>query len=283
MSINWFPGHMAKTRRELQESLKLIDVVMEIRDARIVKSSSNPEIDALCAKKPRIILLNKSDLSETTVTKKWIEFLSTDYIKVIAVNSLTGEGLKNIKPMVDELLKDKIDKLKSKGLINITSRAMVVGIPNVGKSSFINKLAKNNIAKIGDKPGITKSKQWIKTSLGMELMDTPGILWPKFEDEEVALNLAFTGAVKDEIMDIEELALKLISKLQILYPERLIERYKLEKLEDDPLENLNNIARKRGAVRAGKNIDYNRVSVMLLDEFRGGKLGRISLERPQEV
>lgn len=280
MSINWFPGHMAKTRRELQESLKLIDVVIEIRDARIVKSSANPEIDELCAKKPRIILLNKSDLSEAAVTKNWMDFLSSDYIKVIAVNSLTGEGLKNIKPMVDEVLKEKINRLKNKGLINITTRAMVVGIPNVGKSSFINKLAKNNIAKIGDKPGVTKSKQWIKTSLGMELMDTPGILWPKFEDEEVALNLAFTGAIKDEIMDIEELALKLVSRLQILYPERLKERYKLENLEEDPLENLNNIAQKRGAVRSGGNIDYNRVSVMLLDEFRGGKLGKISLERP---
>lgn len=280
MSINWFPGHMAKTRRELQESLKLIDVVIEIRDARIVKSSANPEIDELCAKKPRIILLNKSDLSEAAVTKSWMDFLSSDYIKVIAVNSLTGEGLKNIKPMVDEVLKEKINRLKNKGLINITTRAMVVGIPNVGKSSFINKLAKNNIAKIGDKPGVTKSKQWIKTSLGMELMDTPGILWPKFEDEEVALNLAFTGAIKDEIMDIEELALKLVSRLQLLYPERLKERYKLENLEEDPLENLNNIAQKRGAVRSGGNIDYNRVSVMLLDEFRGGKLGKISLERP---
>lgn len=280
MSINWFPGHMAKTRRQIKESLKLVDAVIEIRDARIIKSSTNPDIDEICKDKERIILLNKSDLSEDRITKEWAKALSNDHTKVITVNCLTGAGLKNIKPALDEILKEKHDRLKSKGLVNIVTRVMVVGIPNVGKSTFINKLAKNNIAKTGDRPGVTKSKQWIKTKIGIELMDTPGVLWPKFEDEEVGLNLAFTGAIKDEIMDIEDLALKLIERLQEYYPERLKERYKLNELSESALENMENIGRKRGAVISGGNIDYNRVAVMLLDEFRGGKLGSISLERP---
>lgn len=279
-TINWFPGHMVKTRREIKENLKLVDAVIEIRDARIAKSSVNPEIEELCKGKPRIILLNKSDLCEVSVTKQWIKTLTTDSVKVIEVNSLKGEGLKNIKPTMESLLKEKHDRLKSKGLKNIAMRAMVVGIPNVGKSSFINKMAQNNIAKVGDRPGVTKSKQWIKTKIGIELMDTPGILWPKFEDEEVALNLAFTGAIKDEIMDTEELALKLVERLQQYYPKNLMERYKLDSLSEDPLENLDNIARKRGAIMSGGIVDYNRVAVILLDEFRGGKIGNISLERP---
>ena len=280
MAINWFPGHMAKTRREIKENLKMVDAVIEIRDARIVKSSANPEIEELCLNKPRVILLNKSDLSEEKITQTWIKALSREDVKLIQANSVTGEGLKKIKPLLDELLKEKHARLKAKGLVNITTRVMVVGIPNVGKSSFINKMAKNNIAKTGDRPGVTKKRQWIKTSSGIELMDTPGILWPKFEDEEVALNLAFTGAIKDEIMDIEELALKLVERLQQYYPERLMQRYKLQELCENPLDTLDSIAKKRGAVISGGNIDYNRVAVLLLDEFRGGKLGQISLERP---
>lgn len=279
MAINWFPGHMAKTRRELKESIKLVDAVIEIRDARIVKSSANPDIDDICGNKHRVILLNKFDLSESRITNEWIKKLSNEYVGVLAVNSLTGAGLNNIKPLLDSLLKEKHDRLLSKGVVNITTRVMVVGIPNVGKSSFINKMAKNNIAKTGDRPGVTKSKQWIKTKIGIELMDTPGILWPKFEDPEVALNLAFTGAIKDEIMDIEELALKLLERLSEYYPDRVKERYKLNELSEDPLENMDNIARKRGAIVSGGNIDYNRVAILLLDEFRGGKLGPISLER----
>ncbi|MGL4731624.1 MAG: ribosome biogenesis GTPase YlqF [Clostridium sp.] len=282
MSINWFPGHMAKTRRQIKESLKLVDAVIEIRDARIVKSSANPDIEDICKNKPRIILLNKSDLSEDNTTRQWMKNLSNEYTKVLTVNCLNGNGIKNIKPALDEILKEKHDRLRSKGLENIITRVMVVGIPNVGKSTFINKLAKNNIAKTGDRPGVTRSKQWIKTKIGIELMDTPGVLWPKFEDEEVGLSLAFTGAIKDEIMDIEELALKLIEHLQVTHSERLMERYKLTELSESALENMDNIGRKRGAVIARGNIDYNRVAVMLLDEFRGGKLGRISLEKPEE-
>lgn len=235
-NINWFPGHMVKTRREIKENLKLVDAVIEIRDARIVSTSANPEIEELCKGKPRIILLNKSDLSEKSITKAWINKLTNDSVRVLEVNCLTGAGLKEIKPLMEELLKEKHDRLRAKGLKNIVMRAMVVGIPNVGKSSFINKMAKNNIAKTGDRPGVTKSKQWIKTKIGIELMDTPGILWPKFEDEEVALNLAFTGAIKDEIMDIEELAYNLVSRLKVNYPERLMERYKLTEIKEDTLE-----------------------------------------------
>lgn len=280
MAINWFPGHMAKTRREIKENLKLVDAVIEIRDARLVASSKNPDIDDLCGNKPRIILLNKSDLSEERVTKEWIKNLSNDNIRVIGVNCITGNGLKGIRPLLNELLKEKHERMTAKGIVNITDRVMVVGIPNVGKSTFINKMAKNNIAKTGDRPGVTRSRQWIKTKIGMELMDTPGILWPKLESDETQLNLAFTGAIKDEIMDIEELALKLIEKLQTDYPARLMARYKLTELSEDPLENMNSIGRKRGAVISGGQIDYNRVAVLLLDEFRGGKLGSISLERP---
>ena len=219
MAINWFPGHMAKTRREITENLKLVDAVIEIRDARIVRASKNPEIEAICGIKPRIILLNKCDLSEQKITKEWVSVLTSETVKVIPVNSITGLGIKNIKPLLEELLKEKHDRLKSRGVVKITTRAMVVGIPNVGKSSFINNMAKNHIAKTGDKPGVTKSKQWIKTNIGIELMDTPGILWPR-QDQEVAVNLAFTGAIKDEIMDIEDLSLKLVKVLQMMYPSR---------------------------------------------------------------
>ena len=280
MAINWFPGHMKKTQREIKENLKLVDAVIEIRDARIPRSSANPDIDKLLQNKPRIILLNKKDLTEKKITNEWINYLTKDNVKVLEVNCLQGEGLKNIKPLLMELLKEKHDRLKAKGMAKIVTRVMVVGIPNCGKSTLINKLAKNNFAKTGDRPGVTKSKQWIKTSLDIELLDTPGVLWPKFEDEEVALNLAFTGAIKDEVMDIEELAYKLVQRLQKYYPENLKERYKIEEIFEDPLETLNAIARKRGCLVRGGEIDYNRISVILLDEFRGGKIGKITLERP---
>ena len=280
MAINWFPGHMKKTQREIKENLKLVDAVIEIRDARIPRSSANPDIDKLLQNKPRIILLNKKDLTEKKATNEWIKYLTKDNGKVIEVNCLQGEGLKNIKPVLMELLKEKHNRLKAKGMAKIVTRVMVVGIPNCGKSTLINKLAKNNIAKTGDRPGVTKSKQWIKTSLDIELLDTPGVLWPKFEDEEIALNLAFTGAIKDEVMDTEELAYRLVQRLQEYYPENLKERYKIEEIFEDPLDTLNAIARKRGCLIRGGEIDYNRISVILLDEFRGGKIGKITLERP---
>ena len=282
-TINWFPGHMKKTQREIKENLKLVDAVIEIRDARIPRSSANPDIDKLCEGKPRVILLNKSDLSESKVTKMWMNNLSSENVKVIEVNCLTGKGLNQIKPTLDLLLKEKHDRLKAKGLVKIQMRVMVVGILNVGKSTFINKMAKNNIAKTGDRPGVTKSKQWIKTKMDIEMLDTPGVLWPKFEDEKTALNLAFTGAIKDEIMDIEELSFNLVKRLQSFYGDKLKERYKIEEINEDPLETLNSIARKRGCLVKGGEIDYNRIAVILLDEFRGGKIGNISLERPNDI
>lgn len=280
MAINWFPGHMKKTQREIGENLKLVDAVIEIRDARIPKSSANPDIDVILGDKPRIILLNKCDLAEKSSTNIWINKLTSKNIKVLEVNCLNGIGIGAIKPALLELLKEKHDRLKAKGLAKIMTRVMVVGIPNCGKSTFINKMAKNTTAKTGDRPGVTKNKQWIRTSLDMDLLDTPGVLWPKFEDEKTALNLAFTGAIKDEVMDIEELAYKLVERIQRLYPDRLKERYKIESIHEDPLETLNAIALKRGAIMRGKEIDYNRISVILLDEFRGGMIGNITLERP---
>ena len=280
MAINWFPGHMKKTQREIKENLKLVDAVIEIRDARIPRSSANPDIDKLVGDKPRIILLNKSDLTEKSVTKQWIKHLSSENVKVLEVNCLTGSGLNAIKPAILELLKEKHDRLKAKGLVKIITRVMVVGVPNCGKSTFINKMAKNNIAKTGDRAGVTKNKQWIKTPLGVEMLDTPGVLWPKFEDEEPALNLAFTGAIKDEVMDSEELAYKLVERLQTYYPEKLKERYKIDEIFENPLDTLDAIARKRGCLMKGNEIDYMRIAVILLDEFRGGKIGNITLERP---
>ena len=282
-TINWFPGHMRKTQREIKENLKLVEAVIEIRDARIPRSSANPDIEKLCGNKPRLILLNKSDLTESRVTREWMKELSKDNVKAIEVNCLKGKGLNQIKPALEELLKEKLERYKAKGLVNVVIRVMVVGIPNVGKSTFINKMAKNNIAKTGDRPGVTKSKQWIKTPLGIEMLDTPGVLWPKFEDERTALNLAFTGAIKDEIMDTEELSYRLVEKLQKHYANELMARYKIERVFEDPLDTLDAIARKRGCLMSGGHIDYNRIAVILLDEFRGGKIGNISLERVDDV
>lgn len=282
-TINWFPGHMRKTQREIKENLKLVEAIIEIRDARIPRSSANPDIEKLCGNKPRLILLNKSDLTESRVTREWMKELSKDNVKAIEVNCLKGKGLNQIKPALEELLKEKLERYKAKGLVNVVIRVMVVGIPNVGKSTFINKMAKNNIAKTGDRPGVTKSKQWIKTPLGIEMLDTPGVLWPKFEDERTALNLAFTGAIKDEIMDTEELSYKLVERLQKYYADELIARYKIERVFEDPLDTLDSIARKRGCLMSGGHIDYNRIAVILLDEFRGGKIGNISLERVDDV
>ena len=282
-TINWFPGHMRKTQREIKENLKLVEAVIEIRDARIPRSSANPDIEKLCGNKPSLILLNKSDLTESRVTREWMKELSKDNVKAIEVNCLKGKGLNQIKPALEELLKEKLERYKAKGLVNVVIRVMVVGIPNVGKSTFINKMAKNNIAKTGDRPGVTKSKQWIKTPLGIEMLDTPGVLWPKFEDERTALNLAFTGAIKDEIMDTEELSYRLVERLQKHYANELMARYKIERVFEDPLDTLDAIARKRGCLMSGGHIDYNRIAVILLDEFRGGKIGNISLERVDDV
>ena len=282
-TINWFPGHMKKTKREIVENLKLVDAVIEIRDARIPRSSANPDIDKICAGKPRVILLNKSDLSESSVTKAWVKELSNENVRVLEVNCLRGQGLQQIKPALLDLLKEKHERAKAKGLVKFMMRVMVVGIPNCGKSTFINKMARNNIAKTGDRAGVTKSKQWIKTSLDMEMLDTPGVLWPKFEDQKIALNLAFTRAIKDEILDIDTLGLKFIEKMSEIEPEKLKARYKLDSLGEEPLETMEMIGRKRGFILGRNELDYTRIAKTVLNEFREGKLGQITLEVPEDI
>ncbi len=283
MNINWYPGHMKKTRELLSQQLKLVDVIFELLDARIPFSSKNPILDEIIANKPRLIILNKMDLADEQVTKSWINYYADAGIKAIPVDAMTGKGLKEAVAEADNLIKEKMQSLIQKGRRNRAIRMMIVGIPNVGKSSIINRLAGRRSAKTGDRPGVTKGKQWVRLRGNMELLDTPGILWPKFEDDEVALNLAFTGAIKDEIIDIESLALKLIDRLWQEDREKLISRYKLNIGLDQTLDILNNIAKNRGCVISGGEIDYSRTANLLMDEFRGGKIGRISLEKPPIV
>ncbi|SES67030.1 Ras superfamily GTP-binding protein YlqF [Natronincola peptidivorans] len=280
MDINWYPGHMKKTRELLKEQLKLVDMVFELLDARIPLSSKNPIIDEIIGNKPKIVILNKYDLAHEGTTRQWVQYYKKQGIKAIAVNTLEGKGLKEALSESENVTKDKMAALIEKGRKARAIRSMMVGIPNVGKSSIINQLTGRKSAKTGDRPGVTKGKQWVRIRGNIELLDTPGILWPKFEDQEVALNLAFTGAIKDEIMDIETLALKLVERLWEQEKDKLIERYKLKEEFTFPLEIMDIIAKNRGCIVSGGEIDYSRVSHMILDEFRGGKIGRISLEQP---
>lgn len=284
MNIQWYPGHMVKAKRKIAEELKLVDVVIELLDARIPMSSRNPEVDEIVGNKKRIIVLNKSDLADPSVNKRWINFFNRENTRVILVNSMKGSGLKDVLSASKLLMKEKLDRLKSKGMLVKTTRALIIGIPNVGKSTFINKLAGRSAAQTGDRPGVTKSKQWIKVSPELELLDTPGILWPKFEDKRAGMYLAFTGAIKDEILDVNELALNLLQVLAERFPENLKSRYKLEDIPADITADmlLETIGRKRGCIIAGGEVDILRASVMLLDEFRGGKIGTISLETPED-
>jgi ribosome biogenesis GTPase A len=284
MNIQWYPGHMVKAKRKIAEDLKLVDVVIELLDARIPMSSRNPEVDEIVGNKKRIIVLNKSDLSDPGLNRKWIEYFNRENTRAILANSVSGGGLKDVMSASRLLMKEKLDRLKSKGLLVKTTRALIIGIPNVGKSTFINKLAGKSVAQTGDRPGVTKSKQWIKVSPELELLDTPGILWPKFEDERVGMCLAFTGAIKDEILDVNELAQKLLEVLVTKFPDKLKQRYKLEDIPADMTTDklIETIGRKRGCMIAGGTVDIQRVSVMLLDEFRGGRIGNITLEKPEE-
>lgn len=283
MNLQWFPGHMAKTRRLIEENLKLVDIVIELLDARIPQSSKNPEIDSLIKDKPRLVLLNKSDIADESVTNAWIESYRKLGTKAIAISTTKQNNFNFIFNQITDILKEKIEKQKEKGMVNRSIKIMVVGIPNVGKSSFINRLANRKSAITGDRPGVTKGKQWIRLKTGFELLDTPGILWPKFEDEEIGLNLAFTGAIKDEIMDTELLSMKLLEKLKALYPDSLTQRYKMTDFDDmDGWEMLNLLGKKRGFVISGGEIDTLRAANILLDEFRGAKLGNLSLERVTE-
>lgn len=283
--IQWFPGHMAKTRRIMRENLKYVDIVIEIRDARIPKSSSNPEIKSLLEKKPRIIILNKADNADRNITRKWIDYYASKGITAIEADCRSGKGLNALMPAVKENLKDLLNRRSERGMDGMAIRMMVVGIPNVGKSSFINRLAKSRRTKVEDRPGVTRGKQWVTIDGGIELLDMPGVLWPKFEDKQVGEYLAFTGAVKDDILDVEYLAMKLLDVLRERYFDRLSARYGIVLEETEFLDSydlLTEIGRKRGMLMAGGVVNTERMATTLLNEFRSGALGNISLEIPQD-
>ena len=274
-NINWYPGHMKKTRELIEANLKMVDLVIEVVDARIPSSSRNPIIDQLVAGKKRIIILNKSDLSDPKANEEWTEYFKKDGNIVLQMNCMRGQGV----PQLFKLL-EKLQNEKNEGrAVKKPLRMMIVGVPNVGKSSLINRMTGKKSAKTGDRPGVTKGKQWLSLENGMQLLDTPGILWPKFEDPKVGLNLAFCGSIKDEILDVASLALELIGVLQETYPQFLMQRYKLDELVEMPLENMDAIAMKRGFILPGKRIDYERCGKTVLDEFRGGVIGNITLEK----
>ncbi|MBO4236012.1 MAG: ribosome biogenesis GTPase YlqF [Firmicutes bacterium] len=282
-NINWYPGHMKKTRELITENLKLVDMVIEVVDARIPVSSRNPIIDELVQNKPRIILLNKSDLADGNENKAWTENLKKSarennaegIVNVMRVDSLHGTGIKELL----SALTDYQNRINENRERKKTLRLMIVGVPNVGKSSFINRLTGRKATQTGDRPGVTKGKQWLTMTNGMQLLDTPGILWPKFEDQNVGLALAYCGSIKDEILDTDSLALSLIGRLMAEYPKELKERYKIDELPDEALEGMELIAKKRGFILGGGRIDYERCARTVLDEFRSGKIGRITLEK----
>ena len=291
MNINWFPGHMAKTRRQIAEDLKLVDVVVEILDARIPISSQNPEIRQIIGNNKKVIVLNKSDLADESDNKKWVSKFQQEGNTVVLTDSNSGRGTQEVVRQVQKIMEEELNRYAEKGRKGRKIRTMIVGIPNVGKSSFINRIANKNSAKVGNKPGVTKDKQWIRVNENIELLDTPGVLWPKFESEKVALNLAFTGTIKEEILDSVEIAYQLTKFLLNNYRENIIERYSLDsnmideilKQEQDENENIYEImqiiGKKRGAIISGGNIDDEKTSKLILDDFKSGKLGRITLEK----
>ena len=282
MHFQWYPGHMTKAKRMMQENIKLIDLVIELVDARIPLSSRNPDIDELGKNKARLVLLNKADLAEDKWNDAWAEYFKKKGFSVVKVNSRKGGGIKSIQGVIREACAEKIEIDRKRGILNRPVRAMVVGIPNVGKSTFINALAGKACAKTGNKPGVTKGKQWIRLNKQVELLDTPGILWPKFEDQEVGLKLAFIGSIKDEVLQTEELAAELIHFLRTAYPEVLADKYDIEMDEDDYVV-LNRIAKSRNCIVRGNELDTEKAALLLLDDFRNGKLGRLTLEYPQEI
>lgn len=293
-SVQWFPGHMAKTRRLMQANLKLVDAVVEMTDARIPISSRNPEMDRLVGTKPRLIVLNKCDAADETTTSMWLDFFKRNEITALSMDCRSGKGVNKFVPALKELLKEQIEIWNRKGMVGRPIRIMIVGIPNVGKSSFINRLAGSKRAKVEDRPGVTRGKQWVSIGNEIELLDMPGVLWPKFEDKIVGEHLAFTGAVKDDVMDLEYLACRLLQFLYERYPENIIERYNInldDIYEDDMsmsnctvgFEILERIGKKRGFLISGGEINTERASVTVVDEFRSGKLGRISIETPRDI
>ena len=284
MNIQWYPGHMTKTRRQMEEDVRFVDMVAEVVDARIPVSSRNPDIDSMVADRPRMMIFNRADQADPQQTARWLaEFRRRGYA-VLETDARTGRGVGQFSAVVKAALKDKIEGWRAKGQVGRPVRVMVVGVPNVGKSTLINKISKKKSAKAGDRPGVTRGKQWVRVDSGLELLDTPGILWPKFEDETTGLHLAFTGAVKDEVMDSEALAAALMELLRDRYPQALVERYRMDVDRDAPgWELLERAGRKRGMLISGGEVDTGRMAKVLLDEFRGGKLGRFTLETPEEV
>lgn len=286
VDIQWFPGHMAKTRRLMKANLPLVDVVVEITDARVPASSRNPEMKSLVGTKPRVVVLNKCDMANEELTAEWIEHYRSKGIKAIAMDCRSGKGLNKLVPTVKDVMKKELEKRAAKGMEGKPIRMMIVGIPNVGKSSFINRVAGGKRAKVEDRPGVTRGKQWVTLEKGIDLLDMPGVLWPKFDDKLVGEHLAFTGAVKDDILDIELLAMRLAELLNREYHTLLCERYKLtdeETADIEPYELLSLIGAKRGMRVSGGEVNTERAATMLLDEFRGGKIGRITLEMPNEL
>ncbi|WP_232697007.1 ribosome biogenesis GTPase YlqF [Brevibacillus daliensis] len=280
MTIQWFPGHMAKARRQVTEKLKQIDVVIELLDARLPLSSRNPMIDEIVANKPRLILLNKADLADSSVTDMWVQYFKGLGVRTLPIDALSGKGVNKLPLLCQELASEMLQKRTDKGMQARAVRIMILGIPNVGKSSLINRLAKRSVAQTGDRPAVTKSQQWVKMGDTLELLDTPGILWPKFEDQMVGLRLAASGAIKDELIDFGEVALFAVRYMMHYYPERLQDRFKVSELPEDGVEMLEMIGKKRGCMASGGHIDYDKAAELFLRELRSGKLGEVSLERP---
>lgn len=279
--INWYPGHMTKAKRMMQEDIKFNDIVIELIDARIPMSSRNPDIDDLAKNKYRLILLNKSDLADERVTVKWVEFFEKQGIKVIKLDSRQRSGMKSVNNAILEVCKEKIERDRKRGIINRPMRAMIVGIPNVGKSTFINSFAGKACAKTGNKPGVTKGKQWIRLNKTVELLDTPGILWPKFDNEKIANDLAFIGSINDQILNLTELSLKFIESVKNDYAGIFTSRYDIEET-DDGVTMLGDIAIARGCLKKGGEPDYDKAAALIFDDFRSGKLGKISIEKPED-
>ena len=277
-NINWYPGHMKKAIDKIKENMKLVDIVLVLVDSRIVRSSMNPVIEEILKDKPQLILLNKMDMADPKITQNWINYFAKKNITALPIDSKNGKNLDKIEPTAKKILEDVLANRKDKNIKSEIIRMMIVGIPNVGKSTIINKLSNRQSAKTGNTPGVTRTNQWIRIKGKMELLDTPGVLWPKFEDNEIGLNLAFTGAIKDEILDEENLAYKLIEKLMSIDPRILEKRYSIDTQSKETIEIMDDIAIRRGCLLKGKNIDYSKVSSIVIDEFRKTKLGRISLE-----
>lgn len=282
MNIQWYPGHMTKARRAMQEDIKLIDLVIELVDARVPFSSRNPDIDKLAAGKARMVLLNKADLADEAETRKWAQMFEDMGIRVVKIDARNKGTLKQVQAAQQEACKEKIERDRRRGILNRPIRTMVVGIPNVGKSTFINSFAGKACAKTGNKPGVTKGNQWIRLNKTLELLDTPGILWPRFEDQQVGLHLALIGSINDQILNKDELACELISLLEKDYPQVVKDRFGIENVEEDRVKVLEEIARSRACLMKGGELDLARASALLLDDFRAGKLGRISLEKAED-